>query len=67
MGSSVGDPDCCGGFGNIDFRQVVTTLRCSAAVPGGRKDRGFAPLPKPGGRGHRVAGQQGRGYEPLGG
>lgn len=45
MGSSVGDPDCCGGFGNIDFRQVVTALRCTVAVPGGRGTAGSRRFP----------------------
>lgn len=57
MSSSLAGPDCCGGLGNIDFRQVMFWLGRVGTGRGMLMATGFAglpaPPPTPGGRVHR--------------
>lgn len=57
MINSVARPDCCGGLGNIDFRQVLTALGAGVQEKGSgwlvRCTGLRAPPTTPGGRAHR--------------
>lgn len=57
MSSSVAGADCCGGLGNLDFRQVLIALGRRGSGRGIRMASGSAglqaPPPTPGGRVHR--------------
>lgn len=57
MSISLAGPDCCGGLGNIDFREVMIAPGRVGAGRGILMATGFAgqraPPPTPGGRAHR--------------
>lgn len=69
MSSSVAGPDCCGGLGNADLRQVRAGRGAAEAGRGlarpGGSSRPGPPPPTPGGRGP-VARQRGRGVAGRG-